>query len=63
MIVAILAGTPAAVRADLTALAFRRAAIPADVAAEIRLDLMDPPDPSVCAGSPVRVVKRSSSDD
>jgi 3-dehydroquinate dehydratase/shikimate dehydrogenase len=56
VIVAALAGTPASVRADLTALAIRRASIPAEVAAEVRLDLMDPPDPSVFAGAPLPLV-------
>jgi 3-dehydroquinate dehydratase / shikimate dehydrogenase len=56
MIVAIVAGTPARVRADLAALAARRAAVPGDLAAEVRLDLMDPPDPRVCEGAPLPVV-------
>src|SRR5204862_1956674 len=56
VIVAVLAGTPASVRADLMALAIRQASIPADVAAEVRLDLMDPPDPSVFANAPLPLV-------
>jgi 3-dehydroquinate dehydratase/shikimate dehydrogenase len=55
-LVAILAGTPARVRADLAALAARSSSLPAEVAAEVRLDLMDPPDPAVCAGAPLPVV-------
>ena len=56
MIVAIVSGSPAEVRADLAALAVRRASISEEIAAEVRLDLMDPPDPGVFADSPLPLV-------
>ena len=56
MIVAIVSGTPAEVRADLAALAVRRASISDEIAAEVRLDLMDPPDPGVFADSPLPLI-------
>jgi 3-dehydroquinate dehydratase / shikimate dehydrogenase len=56
MIVAILAGSPPEVREGLAALAARRVSVPGELAAEVRLDLMDPPDPSVCKDAPLPVV-------
>jgi 3-dehydroquinate dehydratase/shikimate dehydrogenase len=56
MIAAVLAGTPDAVHSDLRALAIRRASIPHEVVAEIRLDLMSPPDLGVFTDPPVPLV-------
>jgi 3-dehydroquinate dehydratase/shikimate dehydrogenase len=56
VIVAVLAGTAEEVRADLRALDLRRATVPTEVGAEIRLDLMDPPDVGVFGNAPVPLI-------